>query len=113
MKKSDKKIDNTLREALTEACDVALENIYGFKWLTHRINYNAFPESLLILCVFETNAMLSNAQTSHQDAYLCDVIEEKLKRSGISIRHLKQHIHFDTEENCNHEHDGNWKARLK
>ena len=61
MKKSDKKIDNTVRKALTEVCEAALTEVAGFKWLTHFVNHNDFPDSLSVVCVFDTNVELANA----------------------------------------------------
>jgi hypothetical protein len=112
MKKSDKKIDNTLRQALTQACDLALEDINGFKWLTHTVNYNAFPASLSIVCVFDSNESLSKAIALHQDKYLRDVLQHQVSNIGIKLKNLHQHIKFDTEENCDNEHSGNWAQRI-
>lgn len=112
MKKSDKKTERTLRESLTEVCEMALENVSGFKWLTHSVNYNNFPGSLSILCVFQSNDELSLARKNHMDDYLCNAVQETLVRSGIKIPDLKKRILFDTEENCLNENNGNWNQRL-
>ena len=109
MRKTDKKIDNALRAALTEACDLALEKHAGFLWLTHFANYQDFPDSLSIVCIFDTNEQLSKANLKE----LCAIIKNKLTSIDIKIKNIQQHVIFDTEENCEKENNGNWKVRFK
>ena len=112
MKKSDKKIDNSLREALTKVCETALGSVDGFVWLTHVVNYNAFPNSLKIVCVFETDDSLSNAYAAKQDDYLCQRIREELSAVNIKLTKLRQQVSFDSEEACERSHNGKWNDRL-
>lgn len=35
MRKTDRKTENLLIRALTEACEIALERFDGFRWVTH------------------------------------------------------------------------------
>lgn len=114
MKKSDKKIENAIREALTNVCEVALESVDGFVWLTHLVNYNAFPNSLKIICVFETDESLSQAIEAKQDDYLCQLIHQELSGVGIAIKlnQLRQQVSFDSEEACERSHAGKWSERL-
>ena len=112
MNKSDKKMENTLREALTEVCEVALEEVAGFKWLTHFANYSDFPDSLSIVCVFDTSIDLSNALGAHKDDFILNIIREELGAVGIHIKHIRQHVSFDTEEACKNDNRGNWKERF-
>ena len=109
MKKTDKKIDNALRRALTEACDMALEKHAGFLWLTHFANYQDFPESLSIVCIFDTNEQLSKANLNELRA----IIKAKLTSIDIIVKNINQRVVFDTEENCEKENNGNWKERFK
>ena len=43
MTKTDKKRDKAIREALTKACEIALQRNDGFQWLTHEVDYKRFP----------------------------------------------------------------------
>jgi len=113
MKKSDKKIDNILRLALTEVCETALEFVPGFQWLTHVVKFPAFPDSLLIVCVFETNLELDEAKCSGQVDHFARLIDEKFHALGIVLKQTKQHIRFDSEENCEKQNGGNWKERFQ
>ena len=109
MRKTDKKIDNALREALTEVCDLALEEYEGFTWLTHFASYDHFPDSLSIVCVFDTNEQLEKAN----DQSFRAAIKEKLASMNVRIKDIRQHVSFDTEENCKRENNGNWHERFR
>ena len=113
MKKTDKKIENALREALTEVCEVALDEVAGFKWITHFASYRYFPGSLSVVCIFDTDADLSNAYSIHKDDYLRRLIKEKLSAVDIKIKDIRQHVNFDTEEACKKENGGKWHERFK
>lgn len=109
MRKTDKKIDNSLIAVLTEVCDIAQENFSGFTWLTHFANYHNFPSSLSVVCVYETNEQLEKTDVNG----LRELISEKLLTIDINVKELSRHITFDTEENCINENNGNWNERFK
>lgn len=99
MKKSDKKTENAIRAALTDVCEIALEEIDGFKWITHYVSYNSFPDSLSIVCVFEDTESLITAKKSGEDIILIDLIQEKLASQNMVIKNIKSTVSFNTEEN--------------
>lgn len=109
MRKSDRKRDNAIREALTLACEWALERGDGFRWLTHQVDYDRFPQSLSVLCVYQTNSELKAADTDT----LGQIIGDHLDKIGITLKDIRRHIAFDTEENCEAEHGGRWNHRLQ
>ena len=113
MRKVDKKLDKQLRLLLTEVCETALKNVEGFVWLTHVVNFSNFPSSLKVICVFNENTALNQYLTSDSCHYISALIESLLKTAGINIKHIKHHVLYDTEENCNQQHQGNWAKRLK
>ncbi|MFT5274224.1 MAG: hypothetical protein ACI9J2_000748 [Saprospiraceae bacterium] len=109
MRKRDKKIENALRETLTEVCEIALKEVNGFRWLTHFANYQNFPNSLSIVCVFDTKEHLSTVKC---DA-ICSLIKEQLRSIDININAIDQPVIFDTEESCDIEHAGQWTKRFQ
>jgi hypothetical protein len=109
MRKTDKKIDNALIKVLTEVCDIAQKNYDGFKWITHFANYNNFPDSLSVVCIYDTNEQLKKADVNG----ICRLINEKLLSIEINIKDIHRHINFDTEENCTNENDGKWNERFR
>ncbi|MDX2369554.1 MAG: Fis family transcriptional regulator [Colwellia sp.] len=113
MRKSDKKIDNKVRLALTEVCDTALKNFNGFEWLTHLVNYSNFPKSLKVICVFDTKANLSRFKESNSYHELGSLIQKKLFDMGINLTNITSQISYDTEEDCKTSNNGKWADRLE
>ena len=112
MRKTDKKIDNQLRLVLTNVCETALKDISGFQWLTHLVNYTNFPASLIIVCVFDTNQNLAKFLAHASKSQLTSLIQVELLRVNVKLKNITEHVVYDTHENCDQEHDGNWALRL-
>jgi len=112
MRKTDKKIDNQLRIALTDVCEAALKKIEGFEWLTHKVNYSNFPHSLKVICIFDSNEHLSAYSDSRGKELLLSLIQKELDQIGIKLKNVANHVVYDTEENCSKIHNGNWANRL-
>lgn len=106
--KTEKKIDNNVRRALTSACEQFLEDIPGFQWLTHQANYTNFPASLLITCVFDNDVSIqdANAGAIHK------LLHSRLLKIGVKLKAPKQQVVFDSEEACIQDHCGDWVQRL-
>ena len=96
--KTQKRIDNTIGFALTDACEQFLETIPGFAWLTHQANYSDFPASLLITCVFDTGDSQQQAGANGDTRDMQKLIQAKLLKIGVKIKAPKQQIIFDTEK---------------
>lgn len=111
--KTEKKIDNNVRLALTAACDQFLEDVPGFQWLTHQANYTNFPASLLVTCVFDTPEQQQQAERNEHATQMRKLIQAKLLKVGVKFKALNQQILFDSEAACTEENDGNWASRLE
>jgi len=94
MRKSDKKIENQLRQSLTEVCDFALENIEGYQWITHKVNYDTFPDSLQIICAFMSQSDIDELKHSQQDRVLKENIEKQLAGINIKLKSAEKQITF-------------------
>lgn len=112
MRKTDKKIDNQLRLTLTDVCEQALKDITGFQWLTHLVNYDSYPQSLKVVCVFNTNENLKNYLESDDSQTLVSLIQSEFQAIDIKLKRITDHISYDTEEACDQQHNGNWGIRL-
>ncbi|QTH65099.1 Fis family transcriptional regulator [Psychrosphaera ytuae] len=113
MKKSDKKLDNQIRQTLTELCESRLEQIEGFEWLTHVVNFNRFPESLRVVCVFCDDESLTKAKQSGTTDKIQTQITQTLAKLKITFNKPAKQIIFDTETRCQAQHGGNWAKRLQ
>ena len=98
MMKTHKKIDNQICKALAKVCETAKLEVQGFQWLTHFIDYNQFPDSLSIICIFGTNAELEQARQEMKDQVIYKLIKSELKQININFKDISRHILFDTEE---------------
>lgn len=98
MTKTDKKIEKSIRLALTNACEKSLETIDGFQWITHKVNYKNFPDSLSITCVFDNPENLVAAKAADKDTQLKSWIQKELAEQNILIQNINTVVSFDTEE---------------
>lgn len=112
MRKTDKKIDNAIRNALTEVCDIALTSVDGFQWLTHEVNYDRFPASVKVVCVFNTDAQLLALKQQEQDVFLYKLVETHLGKVNVVLKDVRGQVQFDSEEACERTHGGKWGLRL-
>lgn len=113
MRKSDKKLENSIVSALTDACEDDLQDYEGFQWLTHIVNFNSFPDSLSIICVFDTQENLTKVIGSNAANDIKSAIEARLLSNNIKVKNIQRRILFDTEEACENQHNGNWNRRLE
>ena len=112
MRKTDKKLESTLITALTEVCNEALEAFNGFQWLTHFANYSHFPDSLVVVCVFDTNEHLEKMYQKDTGDTFRHMLKSKLESIDIRLKNIDSHVKFDTEEACEKENDGRWNKRF-
>jgi len=106
--KTERKIDNNVRLAMSAANEQLLKDIPGYLSLNHQANYTNFPASLLITCVFDKQPDEEFAHT----AAIYKLLHAKLLKIGVKLSAPKQQVIFDSEEACINEHDGDWTARL-
>lgn len=109
MRKSDKKIDKALVKALTLACDQLQENSPGFVWLTHIVDYQHFPESLRIICVYQNDSDLNKLCVDS----IQRVIMQHLESMSVRLKRRHRQILFESEQNCERVSNGNWRHHIE
>ena len=112
LSKTNQKVDNNICKALTIACESSLHEVDGFVWLTHRANYTNFPGSLVVTCVFNTDADIESMQLQQHDELLRTAIQKQLLKVGVVVKNIKQCVRFDSEEACDKQDGGQWPERL-
>ena len=112
MRKSDKKIENQIRDVLTDVCEDTLKGYDGFLWVTHTVNFSSFPQSLKIVCVFDSNQDRTNFLEADGQHKVASVIQNAFNQVGIKLRSIDKNLSFDTQENCDRDHQGKWNLRL-
>ena len=112
MKRKHAGMERELARALTHACEVAKGELVGFEWLTHRVDYERFPESLMVTWVFDTDSSMNAAIASPGAARMQALTLAAFEDIGISVTAIASHLEMDSEERCTATHGGNWVARL-
>lgn len=105
------RIERRLITTLTEACETAKGEIEGFTWLTHIADLNALSKTLKVVWVFET---LVDKELAHAEskARILELTSIALNEADIDLNLSDRNVCFDSEEECQRTHGGNWKNRL-
>ena len=111
-KRDQAQIERRLVASLTEACETAKAEIVGFSWLTHEMDYGAFPSSLMVVWIFDTQANKDQALASGQGERMIELTAVALREADVLVIPVSAHVHFDTEEQCQRANAGNWQQRL-
>ncbi len=105
------RIERRLVTTLTDACETAKGEIKGFTWLTHTADLNALAQTLKVTWVFETLTDTKLAQASAK-ARIFELTAIALIEANIDVMPSDQNVQFDSEEECQRTHGGNWQKRL-
>ena len=106
------RLDRCLIAALTDACETAKTEIPSFDWLTHTVDYNAFPQSLRVIWVFDSRASKEHALSTGADTRMRELTAAALNDADVRGAPMERCVHFDSEEECRLRHDGDWRVRL-
>ena len=106
------RIERRLIAALTDACEIAKAEIPGFDWLTHTVDYRAFPQSLRVIWVFDTRASKDQALAAGTDQRLRELTGIALAAAEAGAVRLDRCVRVDSEEECRLQHGGDWRVRL-
>lgn len=105
------RIERLLVATLTDACETAKGELKGFTWLTHTGDVSALPNTLTVTWVFETLADKRLAQANAK-ARVFELTAMALTEANIAVKPSDQNVRFDSEEECQMTHSGDWQKRL-
>jgi hypothetical protein len=105
------RIERRLVTTLTDACETAKGEIKGFTWLTHTADLNALAQTLKVTWVFETLTDKKLAQASVK-ARIFELTAMALIEANIDVKPSDHTVRFDSEEECQRTHGGDWQKRL-
>jgi hypothetical protein len=106
------RIERRLIRTLTDACEAAKGEIEGFVWLTHTGDVGAGAESLTVTWVFDTLADRQRAELEAKTR-IFQLTGMALDEANIDFSPCDRNVRFDSEEECQRAHAGDWKSRLK
>jgi glycosyltransferase A (GT-A) superfamily protein (DUF2064 family) len=105
------RIERQLITTLTDACETAKAEIKGFIWLTHTADLNALAQTLKVIWVFETQADRTRAQIDAK-ARIFELMAIALNAANINLTPSDRNVRFDSEQECQRIHSGDWQKRL-
>jgi hypothetical protein len=97
-KREQARIERRLIETLTDACETAKAEIVGFCWLTHEVNYDAFPKSIKVIWVFDTQAKKQQALINGLEQRMIELTALALNEAHVQVDSLKGRVLFDSQE---------------
>jgi len=97
MKKTHKKIENNLHKTLTVACEKIKDETNLFSWLTHDVNYDSFPQSLIISCCLIDGNALAEIEDSALDSFIKNTIKEQLNVTGVNNFNVHKQVQYIIE----------------
>ncbi|MEZ8100511.1 Fis family transcriptional regulator [Vibrio bivalvicida] len=98
MRKSDKKIENQIRDVLTEVCEDTLKGYDGFLWVTHTVKFSSFPQSLKIVCVFDTIQDRANFLMGEGQRHVSTTIQKAFNKVGVQLKNVDKIISYDIQK---------------
>jgi hypothetical protein len=111
-KREHTRMERRLVACLTDACETAKIEIEGFLWLTHAVDYGRFPASLQVVWVFDTRVNKDQARSGDRNLRMTELTATALGQAGVELASIAPHVHFDSEEECQRAHGGDWQSRL-
>ena len=97
MKKTDKKREKFIVQGLIRVCEITKNEIDSFEWLTHTIDYDYFPNSLMVHCIFTSDVSIKQVIDSGQDETIFKLICDELVLIDINFKDISNHVTFDTK----------------
>lgn len=91
-------IERELIRTLTFACETAKSEIVGFQWLTHEVDYQRFPQSLVVTWMFDSEASRARSLASSDKARMLELTLAAFDEVGISVSSIATHVAFSVEQ---------------
>ena len=91
-------IERELIRTLTDACETAKSEIVGFQWLTHDVDYQNFPQSLIVTWMFDSEASKARALAGADKARMLALTLAAFEAVGISVSRINEHVAFSVEQ---------------
>jgi len=111
-KRNQAQIERRLVKHLTDACESAKGQIPGFVWLTHSVDFEAFPASLKVVWVFDNQVNKDFALADGEARYMLELTTRALAAANINVRQVANHVFYDSEDECQRACGGDWVKRL-
>jgi hypothetical protein len=93
MSKICQRLNQKLLAVLAQVNEEAIQ-INGFSHLSHTVQFDCFPSSLLVHCHFSEAQQLLDAQKSHVETKLQKQLQKLLLKKGIVLKEPKVNLNL-------------------
>jgi hypothetical protein len=73
-----------------------MKHVDGFEWLTHEVNYQRFPQSMMIRLMFTDRQTIADFKNSDEYNRVLKAIQSRLSTAGISLKNIANHVQLNT-----------------
>jgi hypothetical protein len=95
MSKICQRLNQKLLAVLAQVNEEAIQiQIDGFSHLSHTVQFDCFPSSLVVHCHFNEAQQLHDAQNSHAEAKLQKRLQRLLLKKGIVLKNPKVNLNL-------------------
>lgn len=93
------KICRKLNEKLLKTLDILAEQadkeLEGFTQLTHTVQFDLFPSSILVICHFENEESLQQSLKSGAEKNFQKLLHKQLNKRGILLKDARDNLKFE------------------
>lgn len=98
--------------ALKRAMDTARPEVPGLLRLVPLAEGYLDPANIHVIWIFDSRACLARALESGCARLLYQLTATALREARMQVDNIDVNVHFDSEEDCQQENQGNWQSRL-
>lgn len=98
--------------ALKRTLGVARPEVPGLVTMVPLAEDYLDPAGIHVVWIFETRASLNRALESGGARLLYQLTATALREARMQVESIDVNVHFDSEELCQQENQGNWQSRL-
>jgi hypothetical protein len=98
--------------ALKRTLDIARPEVPGLITLVPLAEGYLDPAGIHVVWIFDDRANLANALESGGARLLYQLTATALREARMQVDSIEVNVHFDSEEDCEQDNQGNWQSRL-
>lgn len=91
-------VERRLIKYLTQACETAKDEIDGFVWLDHDVDYGNFPHSLKVSWAFASSEQRDQAAQGAALDRIHELTEVALVDAGVPVVHIASHVRLARQD---------------
>jgi len=90
-----RKLNDKLLKTLDILTEQANKELVGFTHLTHTVQFDLFPSSILVTCHFEDEEKLKQVLDSGAESHFQKQLHKQLNKRGILLKDARDNLKFE------------------